>query len=93
MTTPKFQSNMKGIQLGLGEVNRRFPKYFQAVVGCSAVADTKFLCGLELKECKKLIVLCCQCNIGINQIPDVLFQAFACSTELCCNCLSTYSSW
>lgn len=52
MTAPKLQSNMKEVQLGLGEVNRSFPKYFQAVVGCSVVADAKFLCGLELKECK-----------------------------------------
>lgn len=92
MTTPKLLSNMKEVLLGLGEVNRRFPKYFQAVVGCSTVADVKFLCGLELKECQKLIVVCCQCNIDINQILDVLFQGFAYSTELCWICLSTYSS-
>lgn len=55
MTTPKLQSNIKGVQLGLGEMNRRLPKYFQAVVGCSTVAGAKFLCGLELKDWRKLL--------------------------------------
>lgn len=93
MTTPKLQSNIKGVQLGLGEMNKRLPKYFQAVVGCSTVAGAKFLCGPELKDWRKLLVVCCQCNIGISQIPDVLCQGFAYSTEPCCICLSTYSSW
>lgn len=93
MTTSKLQSNMKRVQLGLADMNRRFLKYFQAVVGCSTIEKAKFLCGLVLKECRKLIVVYCQCTIGISQIPDVTFQGFAYSTELCCICLSTYSSW